>query len=173
MRLKAAHISGSIKQALQVKGIWGMCYTMARLSAHYGALLGIGWYFGSRAAVVFATTTRIYLPRKSLTLTLLTDDAGFPLLHILCPQLKKRRSILEPSEQTLPEVHLSFLFFCPASLMAVPTGHLAIFKAARWSSPIGPNCRFSPSTPTVGTTSSRESKSSSTALWNQPLTSQH
>lgn len=76
MCLKAAHISGSIKQALQVKGIWGMCYTMARLSAHYAALLGIGWYFGSRAAVVLAKNTRIYLPRKSLTLTLLTHDAG-------------------------------------------------------------------------------------------------
>ena len=74
MCLKAAHISGSIKRALQVKGTWGMCYTMAYLSAHYGALLDIGWDSG-------------WEPRSSATrkpLNVLAQPwASFSLSHIL------------------------------------------------------------------------------------------
>lgn len=81
MCLKAAHISGSIKRALQVKGIWGMCYTMAYSSAHYGALLDIGWYFGSPAAVVFAQT-RVFIGRVKASKALLNDRCFFSPLFL-------------------------------------------------------------------------------------------
>lgn len=97
MCLKAAHISGSIKRALQVKGIWGMCYTMAYSSAHYGALLDIGWYFGSPAAVVFAQT-RVFIGRVKASKALLIDSCFFSPFLTYFISKRGGRGILESSE---------------------------------------------------------------------------
>lgn len=39
-----------------------MCYTMAYLSAHYSALLDIGWDFGAVQQLFFFSNVRFYLP---------------------------------------------------------------------------------------------------------------